>query len=235
MGFTMQTVGLALRGVHVGTLAVTNIYETLVFYSWVTMLAFLVLGIVFWRYQRQLLYIGEVAIGIAFALLAMASSPLFSSEPRPLVPALRSHWLALHVSCAIAGEGFFAVAFVSSALLIWSARKDRKGVKTSRLSLDFLDALSYKAIAIGFPLFTLGGLFFGAIWAQHAWGRYWGWDPKETFTLVTWLVYVVYLHLRVGFGWKGQRLAWVAVVGFLLALFTFAGVNYLLRGLHSYR
>lgn len=233
LGCVAQTVGLVLRGFHVGMLAVTSTYETLIFYSWVIVVAFLVATVFIQRHTRLVASVGEVTAGISVAMIALAASPLFSAEPRPLVAVLRSHWLALHVSCAILGEGFFAVASVSSGLLLWLSRKGQSRV--SQATLQLLDSLSYKTIALGFPLFTLGGLFFGAIWAKHAWGRYWGWDPKETFTLVTWLVYVIYLHLRVGLGWRGRRVAWVAVLGFALALFTFLGVNYLLRGLHSYR
>ena len=153
------------------------------------------------------------------------------------MPALQSHWLILHVSFTFIGEGFFAVSFACSLVFLVLERRSRKrpGVTIARTSShERLDALSYRTVAIGFPFFTLGGLFFGAIWAKHAWGRYWGWDPKETFMLVTWLVYVLYLHVRLRHGWHGRRAAWIAVVGFLLALFTFAGVNYLVRGLHSY-
>lgn len=234
LGCVAQTVGLVLRGLHVGMLAVTNTYETLVFYSWVIVLAFLFVTLVIWRHTLPVASVGQVTAGISVAMIALASSPLFSSDPRPLVAVLRSHWLTLHVCCAILGEGFFAVAAASSGILLWFSQSKRMR-RASQATLELLDSLSYKAIALGFPLFTLGGLFFGAIWAKHAWGRYWGWDPKETFTFVTWLVYVVYLHLRVGLGWRGRRVAWVAVLGFALALFTFAGVNYLLRGLHSYR
>jgi cytochrome c-type biogenesis protein CcsB len=97
-----------------------------------------------------------------------------------------------------------------------------------------LDNIGYKAIALGFPLFSLGGLVFGAVWAQHAWGRYWGWDPKETWLLISWLFYALYLHVRVRWGWSDVRTAWLAVAGFGVAMFTWWGVNYLLSGLHSY-
>jgi len=234
VGFCVHGAGLVLRGLRAGMITITNTYEALIFYSWVIVLAFQAIAVTIRKYREARALMGLLSSTLAFSMIALAASPLFSQEPQPIAPILRSHWLALHVSCAILGEGFFAVAFVSSILLLWFDRKRRTG-QESRVSLDLLDNLSYKAIAMGFPIFTLGGLFFGAIWAQHAWGRYWSWDPKETFTLVTWLVYVVYLHLRVGFGWRGRRLAWVAVIGFLLALFTFAGVNYLIRGLHSYK
>jgi len=97
-----------------------------------------------------------------------------------------------------------------------------------------LDLVAYRAVAVGFPLFTLGALVFGMIWASKAWGRYWGWDPKEVWSLITWLFYALYLHTRLVYGWKGKKSALIAVLGFIAALFTFFGVNYLLRGLHSY-
>ncbi|MBM3312672.1 MAG: c-type cytochrome biogenesis protein CcsB, partial [Candidatus Aminicenantes bacterium] len=99
---------------------------------------------------------------------------------------------------------------------------------------DKMDSVSYRAVAFGFPLFTLGGLVFGMVWAQKAWGRYWSWDPKEVWSLITWFVFALYLHTRIVMGWKGKRSAWIAILGFLAALFTYFGVNYLLSGLHSY-
>ena len=99
---------------------------------------------------------------------------------------------------------------------------------------DTLDSLSYRAIAIGFPIFTLGALIFGAVWANYAWGRYWSWDPKETWALITWIVYALYLHARIMRGLKGKGAAWISIIGFLATMFTLFGVNYLLAGLHSY-
>ncbi len=238
VGFVAQTLGLILRSISLKTLPVTNTYESLVFYGWVFALGYLVMAGMSRRSPRPIRVVGTLIALFSTAAIALASSPLYSPTLQPLVPALRSHWLILHVSFTFIGEGFFAVSFASSLLFLILERRGRKrrNISTVRTSaLERLDALSYKAVAIGFPFFTLGGLFFGAIWAKHAWGRYWGWDPKETFMLVTWLVYVLYLHARLRRGWRGRRAAWIAVVGFLLALFTFAGVNYLVRGLHSYR
>lgn len=231
MAFAAQSVGLILRGLALGGFPVTNTYESLVFYGWVFALSFVTL-IVAGVLRGRLRDIVGIGVGLLAVLaMAVAGSPLHSPDIAPLVPALRSHWLALHVSLVFVGEGFFAVAFVTGVIYLFTARRNR-GNRTKFLTR--LDELIYHAIAIGFPFFTLGGLFFGAIWAKHAWGRYWGWDPKETFMLVTWLVYVLFLHVRVQRGWHGRRTAWIAVIGFLLALFTFAGVNYLIRGLHSY-
>jgi len=227
--FLVQTVGLVVRGVFVGTLPVTNMYESLVFYGWAFALGYIVLIMITRVPERVRSMIGAAVSLLIVAFMALASSPLQSPDVVPLVPALRSHWLALHVSFVFIGEGFFTVAFVSSIMYMFVSRRPGHSEV-----LDRLDRLAYRAIAVGFPFFTLGGLFFGTIWAKHAWGRYWGWDPKETFMLVTWLVYVLYLHVRIQRNWRGRRTAWIAVAGFLLALFTFAGVNYLVRGLHSY-
>ncbi len=232
----LQSGGLVLRGVTAGALPVTNTPETLVFYAWVFALGYLVVERIDRTDRETLRPVGAFAGLLACAALALASSPLTGglSAPQPLVPALRSYWLALHVSLTLVGEGFFAVAFIASVLYLIREQAAKKTGADSLTRLDRLDRIAYRAIALGLPFFTLGALFFGAIWAKHAWGRYWGWDPKETFSLVTWLAYVLCLHLRVRRGWRARRAAWVAVVAFLLALFTFAGVNYLVRGLHSY-
>jgi len=228
-----QSVGLCLRGIALGGFPVTNTYESLVFYGWVFALGFFALlgaGILRGRIRDSV----GIGVGLLVAVtMALAGSPLRSPEVVPLVPALRSHWLALHVSLVFVGEGFFTVAFAAGVIYLIAARSSKRKDEQSEL-LERLEELIYRSVAIGFPFFTLGGLFFGAIWAKHAWGRYWGWDPKETFMLVTWLVYVLFLHVRVRRGWRGQRVVWIAVIGFLLALFTFAGVNFLIRGLHSY-
>ncbi|MDD5264003.1 MAG: c-type cytochrome biogenesis protein CcsB [Candidatus Bipolaricaulis sp.] len=235
LGFGVQSVGLLLRGLALGAFPVTDTYESLVFYAWVFALGYLTVELVTRREGRLPHAVGMLVTFFACVALGLASSPLYSPAAQPLVPALRSHWLALHVSFTFLGEGFLAVAFASSVLYLLREKRLRRQGRTDDAALERLDEASYRAVAIGFPLFTLGGLVFGAIWAKHVWGRYWGWDPKETFMLVTWLVYVLYLHVRLRRGWRNRRTAWIAVVGFLLALFTFAGVNYLLRGLHSYR
>jgi cytochrome c-type biogenesis protein CcsB len=235
-GLVLQSAGLVFRGLAAGALPVTNTPETLVFYGWVFAFGYLVIERLDRAKRESLHWVGAFASLFACGAVALASSPLSGglAAPQPLVPALRSHWLALHVSLTLVGEGFFAVASIASALYLLRERRAKEREGDGAAGLDRLDRIAYRAIALGFPFFTLGALFFGAVWAKHAWGRYWGWDPKETFSLVTWLVYVLYLHLRVRRGWRARRVAWVAVVGFLLALFTFAGVNYLIRGLHSY-
>jgi ABC-type transport system involved in cytochrome c biogenesis permease subunit len=162
---------------------------------------------------------------VAVVLLAVASSPLIPKEALPPIPALRSAWLLLHVSFSFIGEAFFVAGFITA--IVFLATKD----EARRLELD---RLTYTAIAVGYPFFTAGALVFGAIWAEQAWGRWWTWDPKETWGLVTWLVYTAYLHVRIIMKRKDSLPAIIAVVGFLCTVFTFFGVNYLLPGLHSY-
>jgi len=219
-GFALHTVALVLRTVASGHAPFTNMYESLSFLSWA------VVGVYF-VFDRKRAYpkIGSFLMLIVILLMALASSPLIPRGIVPLIPALQSWWLWLHVSVTLLGEAFFAVAFVSSILYIFSGKEDKRRL---------YDKLSYKAIAVGFPLFTLGGLIFGMIWAYKAWGRYWGWDPKEVWSLVTWFIYALYLHTRVVMGWAGKKSAIVAVIGFLAALFTYFGVNYIIEGLHSY-
>jgi cytochrome c-type biogenesis protein CcsB len=227
----LQSAGLVLRGIAAGALPVTNTPETLVFYGWVFALGYLVVERLDRADRGMLRTVGAFAGLLACAALALASSPLTGSlsAPQPLVPALRSHWLALHVSLTLVGEGFFAVAFVSSLLYLARERRAQRNGGDAPGRLDRLDRVSYRAIVIGFPFFTLGALFFGAVWAKHAWGRYWGWDPKETWTLIIWLWYLLLLHSRELRGWRGRRLAWLTIAGFGIVFFAFAGLPWLLR------
>ena len=230
LGLLIHSTTLIFRTVESGHAPFTNMYESLSFLAWASILAYVIVERKF-RIRKA----GPYFMLIVIALMALASSPLIPKEATPLVPALQSYWLWLHVSVTLLGEAFFAVAFITSIMYLVadSREKKSKGMKSGP-SAEKLDSISYRCIAIGFPLFTLGGLIFGMIWAYYAWGRYWGWDPKETWTLITWFVFALYLHTRIVMGWKGRRSAYVAVLGFLAALFTYFGVNYLLAGLHSY-
>jgi ABC-type transport system involved in cytochrome c biogenesis permease subunit len=211
------------RSVSIGFIALTSTYESLLFYS-----AFIMALVVAYRYQRKLPYSRIVAFGAtvgALVLAAIASSPLLPKEALPPIPALRSFWLVIHVALSFVGEAFFVISFVS-AIAFLATRDEKK-------KLEF-DRITYTAIAVGYPVFTAGALIFGAIWAEQAWGRWWSWDPKETWALITWLVYTIYLHVRLVMKKKDATASWIAVVGFLCTVFTFFGVNYLLPGLHSY-
>lgn len=219
-GLVFHTAALVLRTVVSHHAPFTNMYESLSFLAWASVLALIVFG-----RKTQVPKLGPYLMLIVVGLVALASSPLMPKGATPLVPALQSYWLWLHVSVTLLGEAFFAVAFVSSLLYLAADTEEKR---------EKLDSLSYRAVAVGFPLFTLGGLIFGMVWAYRAWGSYWTWDPKEVWSLITWFVFALYLHTRIVMGWKGKRSAIIAIVGFLAALFTYFGVNYLLAGLHSY-
>ncbi len=167
-------------------------------------------------------FIGSVVV---FVFLSLASSPLIPDTLVPPIPALQSHWLVMHVLLSFAGESFFVVAFAAALVYLLSSQKE-----TRRQA----DRITYLSITVGYFLFTVGALIFGMVWAEQAWGSYWSWDPKETWALITWLTYTLYLHLRFIRRARGNITALVAVVGFAFTMFTFFGVNYLMDGLHSY-
>jgi ABC-type transport system involved in cytochrome c biogenesis permease subunit len=211
------------RSVEIQFPALTSVFESLVFFSaCVSALAFA------YALQRKIPYLAPAQLGLmvlALALLAIASSPIAPKEALSPIPALRSFWLALHVSLAFLGESLFALGFVASLAYLFSKKEDRRAS---------YDRLAYAGIAAGYPLFTAGALVFGAIWAQRAWGVWWSWDPKETWALVTWLAYTLYLHQRLIAKRRDRWTAIVSVIAFVSTLFTFFGVNFLLSGLHSY-
>jgi ABC-type transport system involved in cytochrome c biogenesis permease subunit len=219
-GLVLHSAALIMRTFQSGHAPFTNMYESLSFLSWGMVLAYVLID-----RKSNIPRIGPYLMLIVVGLVALASSPLMPKEATPLVPALQSYWLWLHVSVTLLGEAFFAVAFVTSILYLAADTEEKR---------NKMDAASYRCVAVGFPLFTLGGLVFGMVWAYKAWGTYWSWDPKEVWSLITWLVFALYLHTRIVMGWKGRRSAIIAIVGFLAALFTYFGVNYLLSGLHSY-
>ena len=211
------------RSVAIGFPALTGTFESLVFFA-----AFIVLFSWIYRMQVRIVFLPLVQFGAtiaAAAFLAVASSPIAPREMLAPIPALRSGWLVLHVSLSFIGEAFFVASFAASVAFLAS--------KDERKKRDY-DRIAYVSIAAGYPIFTAGALVFGAIWAEQAWGSWWSWDPKEIWALVTWLAYTAYLHLRLVRKRKDSLPSIFAVLGFLCALFTFFGVNFLLTGLHSY-
>ncbi len=304
-GVIAALAALIMRWQSAGHPPLSNMCESLV-----TLSTFIALtGLIFTRKQPlPMLEAGTCVI----AILMFGVASVFSSDVKPLIPALQSYWLHLHVSLAFVGESLFAIAFILSYLycfqkimansadkscfsdyrekvacylvvvamplasitglamlaahlsrhpvyaerwsglvwgviapitvtmvllmvLIWIYRGAvHKGVEKWLPDGDSLDKLTYRAIALGYPLFTVGGLIFGMVWANKAWGRYWGWDPKETWALITFLVYSIYLHVRLARGWNGTWTACLSIVGFLVTMFTLFGVNFLISGLHSY-
>jgi cytochrome c-type biogenesis protein CcsB len=217
----------------------SNLYESLIFLTWgisfvhlfiEKMSAETYLGVIF---SPILLFID------AFATLTL---PAQMQESAPLVPALKSNWLMMHVSimmlsyAALIAGSLMAIAFLMISTVNPSASEVQvqKKAEITSVSLDqTLDNLSYRTLGIGFPLLTLG-ILSGAIWANEAWGSYWSWDPKETWALITWFVFAIYFHFRLTWGWKGKKPAIVASVGFVLVWVCYLGVNLLGSGLHSY-
>lgn len=360
-GFVCQLVYFFARWYSGGHIPTSNMYEFMTFLSMMIVCAFIIVYLI---YRTPVL--GMFAMPVGIIIIAYAS--VFPSEVQPLIPALQSYWLKIHVTTAATGEAFFAVGFAGGLMYLLrtvdynseepAARKERRGVEVTlivivmliafvseifgfnaagykaqfaqtslvtdksnaqqevRQTVDYvlppifapsgaetvtmkpflgmtkplfeapswmegvnagrklntvvwslvggailygvlrliarkplgavispllqgmdpedLDEIGYRAIAIGYPIFTLGALIFAMIWAQEAWGRFWGWDPKEVWALITWLFYAVFLHLRLSRGWLGKRSAWLSVIGFIIVMFTLVGVNLVIAGLHSY-
>jgi ABC-type transport system involved in cytochrome c biogenesis permease subunit len=360
IGFICHVTFFLTRWYTGGHIPTANMYEFMTFLGMMIMFAFI---IVFLIYRTPVL--GVFALPVGFIIIAYAS--VFPSEVQPLIPALQSYWLKIHVTTAATGEAFFAVGFAGGLMYLLRAvnfsgtsphdKKEQRGIEVTLffililvafiasifsfsaagyqatftkdvsvtqdgvkqiiaqkdtyvlppiiqpygatvvhvtpflgiskplfeapywmngasagrklntviwslliaailymllrlvirkplgtaispilkgMDAEDLDEISYRAIAIGYPIFTLGALIFAMIWAQEAWGRFWGWDPKEVWALITWLFYAVFLHLRLSKGWMGKNSAWLAVIGFLVVMFTLVGVNLVIAGLHSY-
>ena len=208
----------------------SNLYESLVFFSWTIGVIYMVME---YKYKNHL--IGAFAMPLAFLSLAYASlSPNINDKIQPLIPALKSNWLIAHVITCFVGYAAFAVAFGVSFMYLCKRRERAvQGTLFHRLpDAAALEELTHQMIMFGF-LFLSIGIITGAVWANSAWGRYWGWDPKETWSLITWFVYATLLHARMMRGWSGRRIAYLSILGFMAVLFTYFGVN-LLPGLHSY-
>ena len=237
LGVVVHTGGKALRWVEsyrmgIGHAPLSNMYESMSFFALCVMAAYLVVE---WKFKVKTL--GAVVAPMAFIILA-ANALFFPDEIRPLVPALQSDWLLYHVITSFVSYGAFAVSFGISLLYLVKMKAEKGGLKEGSIlamfpDLKVLDEVNYKSIAVGFPLLSLG-IITGAAWANYAWGTYWSWDPKETWSLITWFIYAAYLHARLTRGWQGRRAALLSIVGFLAVVFTYFGVNFLLSGLHSY-
>ncbi|BBO83050.1 c-type cytochrome biogenesis protein CcsB [Desulfosarcina ovata subsp. sediminis] len=231
----MTTAGILLRWVEsyrmgIGHAPLSNLYESLVFFSWTAGSLYLFME---FKYKNAL--IGAFVMPITFLAMAYASmSPNINDRIQPLVPALKSNWLIAHVATCFFGYAAFAVAFGMSIMyLIKSGNPEKQtGVIGHIPRIDVLDELTHRMVLFGF-LFLTVGIITGAVWANSAWGTYWSWDPKETWSLITWFVYATLLHARLMRGWQGKQIAYLSILGFAAVLFTYFGVN-LLPGLHSY-
>ena len=227
IGFILHTAALVTRGIGAGRLPLTNQYEFATSFAWGISLCFLMF---LWKYHFQAL--GAFVTPVIFLLIGYAA--MQSREVRELMPALRSNWLGIHVSTAILSYGAFGVSFaVSLMFLMRQKMKDNLFWQEHIPEEQKLDMISYRAVSLGF-LFLTFVIITGAIWAERAWGSYWSWDPKETWSLITWIIYALYLHLRISKGWKNKSAAMFAVIGFICVIFTYIGVNTLIPGIHSY-
>ena len=235
-GLVIHSVGLVFRWLEThrtgyGYVPLSNMYESLVFFSWTIVLIYLMLE---FKYKQKI--IGVLVTPLAFLTIAIISIiPSINPKITPLMPALQSNWLTIHVTTCFFGYAAFAVSFGISILYLIQDRKggQRKGMAKWLPSLSILDEINYKTIVIGFPMLSLG-IITGAAWANYAWGSYWSWDPKETWSLITWFVYAAFLHARITRDWRGRKAAILSIAGFVAVMFTYFGVNYILSGLHSY-
>jgi cytochrome c-type biogenesis protein CcsB len=234
-GFLIHTLGLVLRWGEThrtgyGYVPLSNMYESLMFFSWTIVLIYLFLE---FRFKQRV--IGTFATLFAFMAIAASSILPGSDETiRPLMPALQSNWLAIHVITCFFGYAAFAVSFGISLLYLVQHRYEgtSRGINWLPKS-KALDEINYWSIGLGFPMLTVG-IITGAAWAYYAWGSYWSWDPKETWSLITWFIYAAFLHARITRDWRGRRMAILSLIGFMAVLFTYFGVSYILPGLHSY-
>ncbi|EOR70166.1 CcsB [Thermobifida fusca TM51] len=242
IGMAVTAVGLLLnlaqivtRGLAVGRWPWGNMFEFVIAICLCGVAAFLFAAM---RYRAH--YLGAFVLVPVLLLLGIAVRWLYS-ESGPVVPALDSYWIAIHVSALILATGAFMVSGSATITYLLARRTEVKqalGQQVSAIaaklpSAELLDRIAHRMIVLAFPLWTFG-VIAGAIWADEAWGRYWGWDPKEVWSFITWIVYAAYLHARATAGWQGPKAAWISLIGFGCLLFNFFGVNYLFSGLHSY-
>ncbi|MFI9488805.1 c-type cytochrome biogenesis protein CcsB [Promicromonospora sp. NPDC052451] len=229
-------VAIVLRGIAAGRTPWANMYEFALVGTFVAVAVFA--GV---NTRRDVRYLGAFVTGLSVLFLVLAQEKFFV-EAMGVQPALQKYWLVIHVGVAIVATGIFTVAFVTSALqLLRDARDNGSPVLGSRRWgwLDHtatpvaLESLSFRLNSVAFVLWTFT-LIGGAIWAEDAWGRYWGWDPKEVWSFIVWVVYAAYLHARTTRGWSGTRAAWFVVAGYACVLFNFTGVNLIFNGKHSY-
>lgn len=219
---------LVARGLAASRLPFGNMYEFATAAVLVGVVAFLVLAV----RSPGLRDIGLFVIGPV--VLAMVGTGLFLyAEVGPLFAALRSRWLGVHVTTAILGMGIFFVSGIASALYLLRSREGARGLIARLPSVAALDRVAHRTAVFGFPIWTFA-VIAGAIWAESAWGRFWAWDPKETWAFIAWLVYAAYLHARTTAGWRGRPAAWVNVVGLGVMIFNLLYVNLVSTGLHSY-
>ena len=238
LGTLLLGLGILFRGLSAGRVPIGNMYEFSLAAGFAVSLTYCLMSI-----SRDLRWLGLFISTPVLLDLGLALTVLYT-ESAQLVPALNSYWLAIHVSAAVVCIGAFTMgAALSGLYLVAQAAEDRvaTGKELGRSSAfaqripsaDRLDLMSYRIHAFMFPIWTFA-VIAGAIWAEAAWGRYWGWDPKETWAFITWVIYAAYLHARATAGWRGKKAAYVALAGYVTILFNYFVVNIFVQGLHSY-
>ena len=232
LGFVIHVAALVLRGVAAARAPWANMFEFAITGTAVMVGVYLVVTIF-----RNVRFVGAYVTGLVALLLMLASLNVYV-DVVPLPPPLQSGWLIVHVFVAILGTGFFSLGAGLSIAQLLQARREATGSDTPRFLRHFpgseaLENIAYRVNVIGFAFWTFT-LIAGAIWAEHAWGRYWGWDTKEVWTFIIWVVYAGYIHARATRGWRGNPSAWLAIVGFGSVMFNFTVVNLFFKGMHSY-
>ena len=237
LGLLAHVVGVVIRGLAVHRVPWGDMYEFVIAVTCVAVLFFLGLMIRYRPYRLGLFFMAPIVIIIGLA------QTIIYTPAGPLVPALNSYWLAIHVTAITLATGTYVVAAVLAVVYLFADRHARRAaaglpVRNSEVfrllpSPERLDQFAYRTVVFAFPLWTFG-IMAGAIWADEAWGRYWGWDPTETWAFITWVVYACFLHARVTAGWRGRRAAYIQLVGFACLLFNLLGVSLFITGLHSY-
>lgn len=232
VGWAVQVAAIVLRGAAASRVPWANMFEFALTGTGIIVGVFL-----FAQFWKDLRFLGTFVTGLAVLLLLLATRNLYV-DVVPLPPALQSAWLVVHVMVAILGTGFFALGAGLSIVQLLQDRREKGGLAKVRFlatipSSEALERLAYRVNVIGFVLWTFT-LIFGAIWAERAWGRYWGWDTKEVWTFVIWVVFAGYIHARATRGWRGNRSAILAIIGFAAVLFNFTVVNLFFTGLHAY-
>lgn len=229
LGFASHFIYFILRWVEGGRIPVTNFFEAISALGMGIIFVFLIMEL---RYRITVL--GTFMLPLV--LILMAPAAVTSRKIADLNPVLKSAWLGIHTSLALLGDAAFAFAFIVSLMYLiqeHQLKNKRLGVIFHRLPpLDVMDTISYRALSIGWPLFTLG-MITGSIWAESAWGTYWNWQPKETASLLVWVLYLAVLHLRT-IGWRGRKMAWLSIAGFLFVLISFFVVSRIGVGKHTF-
>ncbi len=229
-GAVLHTLNIVFRYIEAGHTPITSTHETISFFAWATAWSYLSFR---WRYTVKNL--GTFVSMLVFVL--MMFSAFSSREIIPLKPIFQTWWLPAHASITILAYAFFALSSIGSAMYLLQEREikqKRFGLFYSRLpSLEVLDKLNHHCLSVGFPMLTLG-MITGILWSKQAWGVYWRWDPKETWSLVTWFIYAGVMHQRFTVGWRGRRVAIISIIAFVSAIFTLWGVSFFLEGAGGY-